>query len=471
MKFRILCLAAVISNVLAGGAFAADAQDGELDTTWNASGKVVVSFNEGGSGNNFDRGGGVAVGPEGSLYIAGYVSGVDGLGRIGVVKRDPSGGLSPVFSPPDSMNLANVTGILDNQPVKAALSKQGNTTFLLVAATRRISATDTDMIVCRFNALTGANQAFGAPHLPPASGCTTAPLVLGLQAARDILVQPDGKFIVIGTHAASLLPNEKYVYAVRFNADGSQDVSFSPTPKRDVSRFISHEPRSAALANNGKIVIVGSTKAINANGVDGLVMRIGTDGEPDDISPFGGERSFSIDGSPDRDTVFADLILERNAASNEDAIVAVGFSEFAQNEIRPIISKLSGQALVSLDSDFGEFGGYSYPPVTGVSYSGIAAHPCKGYVVIADAGSIDPNGDVVATAWTRSGSPNDQFGQGLTAIDFIDGLNQVDHGRDILASGDGIYVAGEAFTAMNEWDFAGAKLYMDSIFCDGYEVD
>ena len=470
-KFHLVLTAACTMH--AGAGLTADPDDGIFDAAWSDDGKVVVAFDEG--NGNADFGSSAAIGSDGSMYIAGLVSYSTNGTKIGVVKRDPLGEPSAFFSQ-DGKNTSNLNGIIVGEPVKIAITKEGNAERLLVAATLRVSDTRTDIVVCKFNALTGVNLDFAAPTLPYL-GCTRDPLEAGvLQETRDIVVQPDGKFIVVGTYAIPPQPDEKWVYAVRFNADGSIDDTFDSTPKRNASFFASHEPRAAMRASNGKIVIVGSSRSQFASGLGGLVMRLNSIGTLDEIAVTG-ESAFGLAGSQTRDTVFKDLVLEPDPDSGEDAIIAVGHAELTLLKNSAVIARLAGANPVTLDTNFGESEEGGYSSISGVglanlSYESVAAHPCSGYITITDAQSADLT-DILVNAWTRSGSYNTRFGEtagNSTIIDFFDGLEQFDRGRDVVSFGDGVYVAGYASNGDNA-DFAAVKLFMDSIFCDGYQVD
>lgn len=456
-QFKLAMLAVCMSGT--GMSMAADPNDGELDPTWDGDGVTYVAFDLGGAGNNYDAGHSAVATPGGSLFIAGLVLDADNNRRIGVAKRAPDGGPDTDFSG-DGRNLAPITGIEFSRPIKAALTEQGDADILLVAATRRASPTDTDIVVCRFNANAGNFLNFPAPNAP-VDGCTVANGPLGQQELAEILVQPDGKFIVVGTHAGSVAPNEKYAYAVRFNADGSIDESFEHAPLRTSALFDSHEVKAAALASNGKIVIVGATKRVNLPQSFGLIMRLNPDGTKD-----GNEVGGSLLPIPGRDTVFNDVVLEKNSDSAEDAIIPVGSLEYQEDAYGAVIAKFT-DALDDLDETFGEEGGWSIianPLLGDLAYSAVAAHPCTGFVAVTSAAVGGDALDMWAFRWTRAGAPI-----GSTIIDIIPGHDQIDFARDVTVAGDGVYVAGFSVSSIGDTDFGAAKLFMDSIFCDGFQ--
>lgn len=463
------CLFFGLASAAAISAQAANPNDGNLDSDWSiGGGRTPIDFDLGGAGGNTDEGMSAAVAPDGSMFVAGVVVNAQGVGQIGIAKRDPEGDPDNAFSG-DGKNVSLVTGIEGN--VKAVWALQNGVPRVLVAATRRISATNTDMIVCRFNASNGANQSFTNPN-QGIDGCTTAPLVIGLQRVAELIVQPDGKFIAIGSHAASATPNERFVYAARFNADGSVDGTFQATPRRNTEVFHDHDVRAAALASNGKIVVVGATESTAGVGIQGLVMRLNADGSVDPIS-VNDEIGFEFDGSATRDTEFNDVVLEKNPESGEDAIMAVGHAEFTEGFNSPLITRLieANPNHVTPDFSWGTANGYSAAsPDISTTFDAIAVHPCAGYLTAMHHPGFDA-GDMVVLAWVRSGEfGNTLFGiNGVTEIDVYGGVPQNDYPADMVVAGDGVYIAGYSVSPQDDLDFAAAKLKMDSIFCNGYQ--
>lgn len=458
-------LGALGLGLLAGSVIAADPNDGHLDPVWDGNGKTFAAFDLGGFGNNYDAAQSAAVAADSSLYLGGVVANELGSGLIGIAKRDALGEQDDSFSADGRTTLA-VTGI--EESVRIVLTS-GQPAYVLAAATRRVGGADTDIIVCRLDAGTGEPVAFENAN-SPVEGCTTAPLTLGPQVAADLLLQPDGKFIVVGTTATPGIPNEKLAYAARFNPNGSVDNSFANAPVRNAGLFASHEVKAAALAGNGKVVIVGATRRINANFLDGLVMRLNADGTQDPVA-VGNEAGFGLDGGATRSTGFHDVVLE-SSGTPDDSIVTVGYAETQPGVKNGLIARfLSNGGFVTLDEEaFGFEAGYSYLPGIGLELYAVAVHPCAGYITVTSGPQVDSR-DIGVFAWNRAGgSPTFSFGtNGATAIDMFGG-DQPDNPRDVVVSGDGIYIVGESATAAQtpNTQFVMAKLYMDSLFCNGF---
>jgi len=93
---------------------------------------------------------------------------------------------------------------------------------------------------------------------------------------RAILVQGDGKIVLVGSHLAG---NNEGIYLVRYNANGSLDSTFGSGGVTETALSASQATVKAVLQDDGKIV------AATSEGGDVLVLRWGTDGTLD--SGFG----------------------------------------------------------------------------------------------------------------------------------------------------------------------------------------
>ena len=130
--------------------------------------------------------------------------------------------------------------------------------------------------------------------------------------ARAVVVQPDGKVIVVGTNDDGLAN-----FAVaRFNPDGSLDTSFSTDGKTTVTFGASDFAQAVALQTDGKIVVAGYTNAGGDN--DFAVARLNADGTQD--TTFSGDGEFTIDfGNDDQATSVA--------IQDDGNIIVAGFTD------------------------------------------------------------------------------------------------------------------------------------------------
>ena len=99
-----------------------------------------------------------------------------------------------------------------------------------------------------------------------------------------LVIQPDGKFILAGTHnthgGLNILDK---IFVARFNSDGTLDTSFNG----DGAIFIDVPPQNlsvgnaVALAPNGKIVVVGSVEDIGGYSGSMVAVRLNPNGSLD----------------------------------------------------------------------------------------------------------------------------------------------------------------------------------------------
>ncbi|MEK8179097.1 T9SS type A sorting domain-containing protein [Flavobacterium buctense] len=94
----------------------------------------------------------------------------------------------------------------------------------------------------------------------------------GIVGIQDVVLQPDGKMVIVGGFSSYSNINRKYI--VRINADGTLDTTFNPGSGFD------NVANSIALQADGKIIAVGNFG--NYNGYTrNKIIRLNTDGSID----------------------------------------------------------------------------------------------------------------------------------------------------------------------------------------------
>lgn len=96
----------------------------------------------------------------------------------------------------------------------------------------------------------------------------------GNSSCAQLLLQPDGKIVVVGSLDADLM-------LLRFNADGSADTGFGDGGKSVVDTFYIISPYAAALQADGKVVVAGEGFDDSAKRSVALAVRVGADGRAD----------------------------------------------------------------------------------------------------------------------------------------------------------------------------------------------
>jgi uncharacterized delta-60 repeat protein len=119
----------------------------------------------------------------------------------------------------------------------------------------------------------------------------------------DLVVQPDGKYVVAGSTTSSAGYSEDAGFAfARYNPDGSLDPTFGDGGKVVVPFGRFGTAAAAALAPGGKIVAVGTTTGLNGTpggGQNFAVVRLNPDGTPDTTFDGDGRQTIDFDGRSD----------------------------------------------------------------------------------------------------------------------------------------------------------------------------
>lgn len=145
---------------------------------------------------------------------------------------------------------------------------------------------------------------------------------IGSCGVSDVLIQPDGKIVVVGYSYAA--PGVKGFTLIRYNSDGSLDSSFDGDGKVITLFDVNNaEAYSAALQPNGKIVVTGYSTLLSGYNITSA--RYNTDGSLDTsfgsngivITPVG-ERSIgdAIAIQPDGKIVVAGYAYSTSIDSN-----------------------------------------------------------------------------------------------------------------------------------------------------------
>jgi uncharacterized delta-60 repeat protein len=106
----------------------------------------------------------------------------------------------------------------------------------------------------------------------------------------SLAIQPDGKFIVAGSHEIlGTLESKLQITVARFNNDGTFDTNFNGNGIVfiDVPSQYASSGKAVALAPNGKVVVVGNVVEITGHSGSMVVVRLNPNGSLD--ATFGGD--------------------------------------------------------------------------------------------------------------------------------------------------------------------------------------
>lgn len=453
-----------IASMCAAGAVAAEPSDGDF-AGWGFlnSGKIPIQFDVG--GNLADFADDSIVTPDGSMFIAATVASASGT-KFGVAKLTPAGAPQNLFSA-DGKSTSFESGV-----VASAIAFTG--THILVAGTKTVSASDKDFIVCRFNATNGGNENFPAPTN---NDCVSPVFLPGTSDfASDIVIQPDGKFIVAGTVDAG--GTSSRAGFARFLADGQPDLSFGSIQGsnmrlvRNEQIYARHKIHAVALAANGKIVGVGETVGIGDTQVRSLLIRLNSNGTQESLGP---EKEFATIHSPlnNGGSVYKDLVLIDDPASSDDEIVAVGHAEVGGGKLAGLIAKIRSNGQSIPVNSFGTNGARLVTLASGsLNYTAIAAQPGGGLIALGMRPGVgDDLINIDVSRFTYRGDFDTAFGNAGVVV--FDGgtVGEFDLPGGVAVHRDGVYFSGSTAMANENYDIVAVKLELDRIFYNGVEED
>jgi uncharacterized delta-60 repeat protein len=257
-----------------------------------------------------------------------------------------------------------------------------------------------DFALARYNPDGSLDSTFGT------GGRVRTDLGSTLDAASDVVVQPDGKLLAAGLSASNFT-------VVRYNADGSVDPSFGVGGVATADFGGSDQPNAVVLQSDGKIVVAGFT------GDQFALARFNADGTLDATYGSGGKVT----------TDFGSFDLGFDAAATaDDKVVICGRSgdDFA-------IARYTRQG--TLDGTFGT-GGKVTTDLGGSDQAQGLTIDAQGRVV-----AVGPSsGDFGVARYNLDGTLDASFGVGgLVKTDFSGGSS--DSAFDVVVTADGHIVA------------------------------
>src|SRR5438552_10963213 len=242
---RVLSLIVVIVTFLFFAPHTAQAAAGDLDPHFGSGGMVQTDF----SGGD-DYGFGVKVQSDGKTVVVGE-SGVYPLFHSALTRYTRNGILDQTFGTGGKLVAAldpggdGSTAIVfqsDGKIVTAGSVIHNNFTVAFVTA--------------RFNSDGSLDQTFGT------NGSVQTTFGDAAAEGNDVVLQADGKIIVVGFTGTGSYSSFNNFALVRFNSDGSLDQSFGVGGKVKSARGVA---TSAALQADGKILVGGTYDTGSSN--------------------------------------------------------------------------------------------------------------------------------------------------------------------------------------------------------------
>lgn len=428
--------------LLVSGVVPAFANSGDLDYSFNNNGYVRFGF-----GGGDDAGQAAAMQPDGKIVVVASTRQASRM-VISVVRYMPDGSFDPSFNSGGKVFLR-----LGNQNTLAGgVAIQPDGKIVIAGSTRPWG--NRDFVVIRLNSDGSRDTGFGADGVSDTTDFTG-----GDDDARQVLLQADGKIVVLGG-VQSYYPNGyrgHHFGVARYNTNGSIDLSFN-----GIGRVTTGEgyASSGALQTDGKIVaggwceepngahfycavrftaagpvdasFNGTGKAVTdlqgaATGIavqpDGKVVLVGSSLNG---AGFAFAR-FHADGTPDNSFGTGGKVLA-NFSGNDDGsqarslIVQPDGKIFASGYARPVGYSHESVAAMRLESDgsfdnsFDGDGKLVVSPSSGTDRGFGSLLAPDGKILIVGSGAPGDNDDLLVSRFDADGSSDPTFGAGGSVI-------------------------------------------------------
>ena len=289
--------------------------DGIPDTSFGNGGALTTSF-----GGNFAAASAVMLQPDGKIVVAGTVDfnpNVPGSGLdFALARYNSNGTLDGSFGTGGKV-VFDFFGSFD-QANGAVLQPDGK---IIVVGSASYDSFNRDIgfALARFNTDGSIDFGFG-------TGGKQITDFFGAGAkANDVVLQPDGRFVVAGTASDSATrPTATDVALARYNSDGSLDTAFGTGGQTAIPfpDSATEQGNALALLPDGKIIVAGAAFKTLATPPDFALVRYNSDGSLDGIKTTdiagGTDEAFGLAVQSDGKVVLAG----RSFRSNFDLTLA-----------------------------------------------------------------------------------------------------------------------------------------------------
>jgi uncharacterized delta-60 repeat protein len=374
---------------------------------------------------------GVVVQPDGKIVLAGWANNGSN-DDFAVARLHADGSLDNSFDG-DGRRVLSIGSGMDKAR-SVALQADGK----LVVAGWAYGSLSYDFAIVRLNTDGSLDTSFDA------DGKRLLPMGSGMDEGYSVIVQPDGKIVVIGRTANGA--NNDFAIA-RLNANGSLDTSFDSDGKLSLPIGSgTDEAFSAALQADGKLVIAG--RAWNGANDDFAVARLNVDGSLDTSFDGDGKRMLPIGTSAEE----ANSVL----IQADGKILIAGWTSTGSNYDFALV-RLNADG--SLDTSFDGDGKRVLPIGTSRDEARSVALQSDGKILIAGRAWNGANYDFAIARLNTDGSLDTSFdGDGKRTLPVA---TSWDEAHAITVQPDGkILVTGRTWNGAN-YDFGVVRLNPD----------
>lgn len=310
------------------------------------------------------------------------------------------------------------------------------------------TGTNEDFAITRLNADSSLDTSFDG------DGRLTLAIGAGIDRARSVALQADGKILVAGvTHNGSNLD----FALVRLLADGSRDSSFGTQGVRTLPMGSGNDDATSVIVQpDGRIVLVGFGS--NGSNDDFALTRLLSDGSLDTSFGSGGRALLPVGNALDQ---------ARSVALQADGkLVVVGRSSNGTNDDFSII-RLNSNG--SLDTSFDGDGKRLLSIGTSADEASSVVIQADGKILVAGSSLNGAGYDFAIARLNADGSLDTSFdGDGKLMLPMGTSRDDV---RSMVLQDDGkILIAGRAWNGVN-YDFAIARLNADGSLDTSFDGD
>jgi uncharacterized delta-60 repeat protein len=247
--------------------------NGTLDVTFSGDGKQISDF----GGRNNGSFGGLAIQSNGKIVVAGYLhKGTDT--DFAVYRYLPDGTLDTAFSGDGRVNFGFGAG---RQDVAQDLVIQGDGKILVAGYSGDASSSNKNFAIARLNANGSLDTTFSGDGRNMTN-------FGGEDLGMGIALQPNGKILVAGEQSTGDL-----IALARYNPNGNLDATFNGTGRKSFA-MIAGKPssgRDVVVQSDGKIVVIGFVGADTS--IDFALARLNSSGSFD--TTFSGNGKVTVD--------------------------------------------------------------------------------------------------------------------------------------------------------------------------------
>ena len=225
--------------------------DGSPDDTFVGNGFNIIDKSSFPS-SQFNYGQAVAFQGDGKIILAGAMQDFEGNSQISLARLNTDGELDKSFG---TNGKGTVTAAVPRFHYhKASLAIQADGKLVVAGTTSDVNDTVNDLAVARFNTNGALDTAFGGTGIVITDFGNN-------EQARDVVIQKDGKIVVVGT---SFTSTSSHFLLVRYNTNGSLDTTFG-TNGKVISNFSTggEAAEDAVLQSDTRLLTAGTSSPNN----------------------------------------------------------------------------------------------------------------------------------------------------------------------------------------------------------------